>query len=200
MDAWWNSLAMALRVFYALGIASAALLALQMLALLFGLGGDHDLDSGGDLHDSGLGFLSVRTLTAFFAGFGWTGVVAIEHGLGLTPALILAVLVGGLMMFAVFFTMKGLYSLRASGTLDYQNALGAIATVYLPIPPRMKRAGQVEVIVQGRLCVVSAFTRAGRTLPNRARVRVSEVIGPATLVVEPLDASGSPNRATGDIS
>lgn len=198
MESWWNSLEMALRIFYAMGIASAAVLILQMALLLIGADVDHDLDA--DIHDSGLGFLSVRTVTAFFAGFSWAGVVALEAGYSLPAAILIATTVGGALMAVVFFLMRGLYSLRASGTLDYRNARGAIGTVYLPIPPNMQRAGQVEVIVQGRLCVVSALTRAGQTLPNRSRVRISDVIGSDTLLVEPLEPASSADESPGENS
>lgn len=190
MDTWWNSLDTALRIFYAMGVGSAAILALQLMLMVVGMDAHHDLDA--DVHDSGLGFLSVRTVTSFFAGFSWAGIVALEAGWGLPAAVLVAVLAGGTLMTTVVFLMRGLYSLRSSGTLDYRNALDAIGTVYLPVPPSMERPGQVEVIVQGRLCVVSAFTRAEHTLPNRSRVRVTEVVGTDALVVEPLEiAAGS---------
>ena len=57
------------------------------------------------------------------------------------------------------------------------------------IPARMQKPGQVEVLVQGRLAVVAAFTRADRRLENAERVRVTEVLDRNTLVVEPLDAA-----------
>ena len=90
-------------------------------------------------------------------------------------------------MLGVFFLMRFLYGLRASGTLDYRNAIGQVGVVYLPIPGGMAGPGQVEVTVQGRLRVVQAFTREAGRIPNRARIRVVDVMDQNTLVVEPLE-------------
>jgi len=89
-------------------------------------------------------------------------------------------------MFGVLLLMRGLYSLRYSGTLDYRNAIGNVGSVYLRIPAAMAAPGQVEVMIQGRLCVVEAFTRAQHELPNRSRIRVVEVMDQGTLIVEPV--------------
>ena len=198
MTAWWSSLTTALQVFYGIAIATSVVMALQLLLSFFGLDADHsdaDLQADVDVHDLGhggaLGLLSMRTIIAFFTGFGWGGVVALESGLALVSAVAVAVGTGGVLMLAIFFLMRALYSLRYSGTLDYRNAVGQAGSVYLPIPGAMAGPGQIEVLVQGRLCVVHAFTRAAERIPNRARVRVIGVLDPQTLLVEPLDAKES---------
>ena len=191
MELWWSELATAHKVFYAIALATSAILLLQLLLALFGLGGDGDFDA--DAHDAAVGVLSVRTVTAFFTGFGWGGVAALARGSGLLGAIAVALLAGGILMAAVFFLMRGLYALRSSGTLDYANAIGQTATVYLPVPAAMAGAGQIEVLVQGRLCVVAAMTRGGERLANQTRVRVVELFDPRTLIVEPAGArSGIP--------
>lgn len=184
MELWWGSLGTSLRVFYGIAIASSVLLVLQLAALLFGLDGDHDFD-GGD-HDSGLGIVSIRSVTAFFTGFGWGGVVAIKQGLGLGASIAVALITGGGLMAAVVLLMRGFASLRYSGTLDYQNAVGKVGNVYMAVPAAMGGPGQIEVLVQGRSAIVQAFTRSPERLAPRARVRVTEVLDAQTLVVEPL--------------
>lgn len=192
LDSWWNSLSTALQVYYGIAIVTTFLLLLQLLMALIGFDHDADLDAGGldggglDIHDSGVSILSVRSITAFFAGFGWGGVVAIRHGLSVGAATLAALATGGALMAAVVGLMRGLYAMRSSGNLDYRNAVGVVGNVYLPIPPAMEGPGQVEVLVQGRLAVVQAFTRAPRRLPNRERVRVVDTLDAQTLVVEPL--------------
>ncbi len=183
MVEWWVSLALAFKFFYGIAILTSVILALQLLAMLFGLGdGDIDFDADAD----GGGILSVRTVTAFLAGFGWTGAIALESGKTVPVATGLAVVVGGALMFTVAALMRGLYGLRQTGTLDYKNAIGEIGSVYLHVPPAMKGPGQVEVTVQGRLRVVQAFTKASQEIPNGARVRVVDTMDQNTLVVEPL--------------
>ena len=43
------------------------------------------------------------------------------------------------------------------------------------------------MLVQGRLRVVQAFTRAERQLGNNERVRVTDLVDETTLLVEPLN-------------
>lgn len=200
MDAfsgWWGSLDGALRIFYTIGLASGLVLVLQMAMMFFGFdgGGDADADAdvdgdvGGDLHDGGGGSVfSVRTINAFLVGFGWTGVAMLRSGSSVPVATLVAFLVGLAFMMAVFALMRLVYSLRASGTIDYRNAVGEIGQVYVTVGPGMEKTGQVEVMVQGRLCTVAAMTRAQRVLSGRTRVRVVDVVDRGTLLVEPLDS------------
>lgn len=186
MEAWWATLNEPLRWFYAIAISTSALMVLQLILMLFGMDGD-DFDAvEGEVH-----VLSVRTVTAFFAGFGWTGVAALQGGASLPRALVYAAGVGLLFMGGVLLLMRVLYGMRHSGTLDYRNAIGEIGNVYLRVPPAMSRPGQVEVTVQGRLRVVQAFTESETEIPNQARVRVTGVMDRNTLIVEPVDASAA---------
>ena len=189
MEAWWATLNEPLRWFYAIAISTSVLLILQLILMMFGIDADDfdDVSGHGDLH-----ILSVRTVTAFFAGFGWAGVAALHAGTSLLKALAIATGVGVAFMGGVLLLMRGLSSMRHSGTLDYSNAIGEIGSVYLRIPPKMSNPGQIEVTVQGRLCVVQAFTHAETEIPNRTRVRVTALMDRNTLIVEPL---GSPTAA-----
>lgn len=195
MSAWWDSLDTALRIFYSIGLGATFVMALQLLAMLLGFdGGDGDVEMGGDLDgDAGVHILSVRSIIAFFAGFGWGGVVAVRGGLSLPMAILVAFLIGGALMLTVYFLMRLLFSMRYSGTLDYKNAIGVVGNVYLPVPGAMAGAGQVEVLVQGRLAVVRAFTRHTGTLGNRVPVRVVGVIDQQTLLVDPLSIETPPS-------
>ncbi len=192
MELWWSDLDVAHKVFYAIAVATSALLLIQLVLSLLGLDSDADgdFDVDPDVDDgAGIGILSIRTVTAFFTGFGWGGVAALESGMALVPAVLVAVLAGGILMAGVFFLMRALYAMRYSGTLDYRNAVGEVGTVYLPVPGAMEGQGQVEVRVQGRLCVIQALTRVDQRLPNQSRVRVVDVVDQQTVLVEPLQQS-----------
>ena len=184
MSTWWGALDTSLKVFYAIGLGSSVVLLLQLALLTLGLDGD-DLDA--DLSDGGdAGILSIRTVTAFMVGFGWTGVAAINAGRSVAFASIAGLVVGSAFMASVVFMMRLLYSMKSSGTLDYENAIGATGKVYLPIPAAMERPGQIEVVVQGRLRVVDAFTRNEEALARHAQVKVIDLVDPTSLLVEPL--------------
>lgn len=196
MGAWWGSMVFEIQVFYAIGIVSSLILLAQMVLVLIGF--DHDLSAGdADMtgaaeHPGGLHILSVRTVVAFFVGFGWTGVIALQNNLSLAATVILSVLVGGLFMLIVYYVMKSLHGMRDSGTLDYKNAIGKVGTVYLPIPPNRSGPGQIEIQIQGRLMVVQAYTASGQKIANHAKVKVVELVDPQTLLVEPLAGEARP--------
>jgi hypothetical protein len=184
MQAWWGSLDTALKIFYATGLASGVVLVVQLVLMMFGADGDGDADVGGEHGESGV--LSVRTITAFFAGFGWTGVAMIEGGASVPVATFAGLVVGSGFMGAVIGLMRLIYGMRAEGNLDYHNAVGAVGKVYTPIGGNMAKGGQIEVMVQGRLCTVQAFTRGQASLAVDSRVRVVGVLDETTLLVDPV--------------
>ena len=192
MNAWWDTLDMESKIYYTIAITTTAALVLQFLLMLIGVDADHDMDMDADGSidgvdgDAGLHVLSVRSITAFFTGFGWGGVTAINAGWSTFAAALTALFFGSLFMAAVVAVMRGLMAMQASGTLDYANAIGRTGSVYLPIPPNMEDPGKIEVLVQGRSAIVNAFTRADRRIENRERVKVVEVLDQTTVIVEPV--------------
>ncbi len=168
MDAWWSALPLATQVFCIIAAAGT-------VALLICPPENRYLSNpgvGGDA--TAVHVLGVRTVTAFLVGFGWTGLVASTHGAAAWIAVALAFAGGCILMLLVWRLLRALMGLTESGSLDYANAIGATASVYLAIPAEQSGAGQVEVLVQGRLAVVQAMTRGaaprGRRAP-RARGR-----------------------------
>ncbi len=202
---------MALQVFYAIGIVATAILVLQLVLTLLGLGGDHELgDTGGGLdvghvdmshievshadvghegsveHDGGPSIISFRSLLAFFSGFGWGGALFLRLGVPMLFAIAGALVVGGIFLLVVFWLMGLIYSLSESGTIDLRNAVGQTGTVYLPIPPQRSGQGQVQVTVQGRLRELSAMTDAAERLPTGTPVRVVAMMTQDVVLVEKL--------------
>ena len=204
MADWWNPLSLELKTFYTIGAASTSALLVQVLLMAFG-GGDGDIDAGdaagmdGDVgmeHPGDLNVLSVRTVVAFFAGFGWTGVICLKEGLPLGIVLLISTIVGIAFMMGVFYLMKFLYGLRDSGNINYENAVGKIGSVYMPIPPNQSGEGQIEIMIQGRVRFVPAFTKSNQRLAGSRRIRVVGTIDSRTLLVEPLDAPEASQERT----
>ncbi len=198
---------MALQIFYGVGIVATVLLVLQLALTLLGLGGDHDLagdhevglgdgpldmahtEVGHDVstdHTPGPGLLSLRTILAFFVGFGWGGAFLLRLGLPTWVAVLGALGIGGAFFLLVFWLMGLIYSLAESGTIDLRNAVGQTGTVYLPIPPRRSGQGQVQVRVQGRLRELPAMTDAAERLPTGTLVRVVAMLTSEVVLVEKL--------------
>ena len=192
---WWESIGWGLQAFYAIAIPATIIMLVQTLLMMIGGDADDIPDAGdadGSIHDdAGLGLISARTVIPFFAGFGWTGVICLKNGLGMVAAVTIALAAGLALMFAVYGIMRALWGLRESGTLDYHNAVGAIGTVYLPVPPKREGSGQIEVMIQGRRTNAVAFTDADKRLENRSRVRVVEDLGSNTLLVEPFTSENN---------
>ena len=186
MELWWQALNLELQIFYGIGILSLFALVFQMAMLLFGGVDDHsDFSSAGE-HGSGLGIISFRSITAFFLGFGWSGVIALKAGHSLGVAIIIGLFVGGVLMVGIFALMRSMMRLQSSGSLDYGNAVGEVATVYVTIPSDQRGGGQVEVMIQGRLAMAEALQKGSTSLSPGTKVRVVETIGRSTLVVESL--------------
>ena len=71
---------------------------------------DFDIGEGGE--GGATGILSIRSIGAFFTGFGWTGAAAIQNGLGTGTATFAATIVGGIFLGLVVYLMSYLHSLR----------------------------------------------------------------------------------------
>jgi membrane protein implicated in regulation of membrane protease activity len=187
LHGWWDSLNFGLQVFYGIAIISLASLAIQIVLSLF-MGMDDGLgDIGHADHSSGLSIFSIRGVTAFFLGFGWTGVICTKAGMGLPLTLVLAVVVGGVLMLAIFLLMLSFLRMQSSGTLNYDNAVGQTGTVYVTIPPARKSGGQVETMIQGRLVTAEALQTGDEALAPGTKVRIIGKIGSSTLIVEALN-------------
>ena len=192
MSEWWSGMGFEAQVYYAIAITATSVLIVQMLLMMVGVGADELADAGDvdmegpEGHPSGIHLLSSRTIVAFFMGFGWAGAMRAVDGSSATITVFIAGIVGLFFAYAVLHLMRFLSTLRHSGTLDYANAIGQVGTVYLEVHPAMAAGGQIQVTVQGRLRVVQALTRGDRPIEKGGRVRVTERLGPNTLIVESL--------------
>lgn len=176
----------ALLIFYAIAIVASLVLIVQFALALLGFDdiGAGELD-GGD----GMGFLSIRSLVGFFGGFGWTGVIMIESDQSLTAATLAGIGVGLVLMLSIAYIMKLIYSMAESGTIDLGNAVGQVGTVYVTVPGGQSGTGQVRLVIQGRLMMAPAMTRAPEHLRAEQKIRVTRLVDSRTLLVEPLGDS-----------
>ena len=187
LDWWLNLEPEGMQTFVTIGIASSTVLFLQMIFIL--MGGafdipDFDLDVG---EGGATGMFSIRGIGAFFTGFGWTGAAMLDGGNSLLMSVLTATLVGVAVLVGFVGLMHWLYSLRSEGTMDYNNAINQIGSVYVPIPPRRQGLGQIEVLVQGRTTTVRALSDNEERIENRTAVKVVELVDERTLLVETLD-------------
>ncbi|MGD7653129.1 MAG: NfeD family protein [Verrucomicrobiales bacterium] len=193
---WWNALSFELQMFYGIALLASGLVVVQLLLAILGfdsdgLDGAIDFDTGDFDHGSGIGIFSTQTLAAFFLGFGWSGVAAVQAGLSTLPAVLVAFIVGVVSMSAMFFMLRGLLRLQAKGNLNYESAIGKEGTVYVTIPGSDKDGGQIQVTFQGRFTTASARKVSPGEMKPGERVRVTGTYGGTSFLVEPLH-SGTP--------
>lgn len=184
MADWWEALSGDLQVFYLIGVIAGVFLILQLVLMAVGVGLDFDFDIEGS--DADIGFLSLRSLTAFFFAFGWTGVLMKQGDQGTAVSVIVAVVVGLAVFFVVALIWRKFATMNESGSIDYRNAVGVNGTVYIAVAANRAAPGKVEVMVQGRMRVIDAYTTSGEDLRPKTRVKVTDVVDPTTILVEPL--------------
>jgi hypothetical protein len=183
MIEWWHTLTVLQQVFFGIALVASVVLVLQLI--MGSVGGDHglgDLDAGG--HGSGLGLLSVQTVSVFLAGFGWVSGVMLKYGFSGFVSTAAGAAFGAAGVAVTIAMMRALMNMQASGTLDYNNAIGIVGTVYCIIPPRRAPGGQVEVVIQGRTVFADAMTDSDQPLPSGSKVRVTSIVARSTLIVE----------------
>lgn len=187
MTAAWTDLLTGSQMYWAISVFASVLQVFLLIGAF--IGHASDFDHGTDAHDGtadgGVKILSLRVLVAFFVGFGWAGVLAQRKGLPPVPALAIAVGSGAVFMMLMFITMRVLLSMRDDGTLRYENAIGTRGQVYVTIPAARAGAGQIEIMLQGRLITAGAVTDAPQPLPPMSRIQVTALVPPNTFVVQP---------------
>jgi membrane-bound ClpP family serine protease len=148
-----------------------------------------DIPDGGDMPiggDNAFGTLKLFTfqgILAFLASFSWITIACLSADFNTIAALMIGVGTGILMMFAVAKLIQLLMKLSDDGTVDFENAVGVHATVYIPVPGDLSGEGKVMAEFQGAERECSAITAQKETIPTNTEVIVTSVKG-NTLIVE----------------
>ncbi len=209
MCAWFNSDPL-YAVLWILAIPSTVILILQTILLLFGVGagedadfdsdtsglgdspdlpGDADIDGDGEfdgvMQDSGLRLFTVRGLVAFFSVGSWSGITALSLGAHPLLAIFIALVMGSLALLFVAYFIKWTLRLQHDGTMKPNEAVGKEGEVYMTIGANRSSRGKVNVIIGQQLVELDAVTDSDEPLKYGERVKVTQVLGDNTLVVEP---------------
>ena len=198
---WWNGLELVQQIFALIAIPSTAVLIIQTVLQLIGIGGDdvpEDIDGDGipdsDLDaaaaaDDGLSLFSIRGILSMLCITGWLGVGLLETALPDWAAILIAVAAGVATLIGIAFLMRGIYKLQSSGNIDISNAIGKVAQVYIPIPAAGAGSGKVTITLQEKFCEYTAITAAAEALKTGSYVRVVSVSDGGVLLVEPLSGA-----------
>ncbi|WP_320018082.1 hypothetical protein [Labilibaculum manganireducens] len=187
---WWSSMEMVEKIFWSISVPFSLLFLIQIV-LTF-VGGDiDDMSAEGDADavvegDAGIDFqfISLKNLIAFFAVFGWTGIICLDMGLGAGVSALIATLAGLAMMLIMASILYFMGKLVEEGTLNINNAKGKIGNVYLSVPANRKGMGKVQIEVQG-LQTLDAVTDSDSDIPTGAVIQVVDVLNDQILIVKP---------------
>lgn len=177
-------------VFLYCAAIGGTLLVLQFLMLLFGVGGDADVDGGHGGHHGGhdqgafLKLFSLQTVTTFATFFGLVGLGTAKAGWSPVSVAGAATLAGSSALWFVAGAMRSLAKLHSQGNVDLANAIGCTGSVYLRVPAAGNGQGRVMLQVQGRTVECRATTR-GDEIPTGSTIRVVDRTDADVLVVEP---------------
>ena len=145
-------------------------------------------DHQGDFHhaDAAFKLISINTVTAFIAMFGWVGLIGVkELSLGGLLSFLLAWCAGFFTMALTAYLFKTALSLAAEGdTFQVENAVGKVAEVYQRIPGRGR--GRIQVTVDGMLRELDAATDQDEELASFTKVTVEKVIDSRTVLVRKI--------------
>ncbi len=130
----------------------------------------------------GLHLFSVRSISAAVAFFGVGGLAARALGVPTPFAALVGLVTGMAASVATAAAMRAMLRLERDGTVRLAGAVGASATVYVPIPGAGGGAGKVLLTLQGRTVECQAVTSDSRVLPTGTSVTVVDV--PAGDLVE----------------
>ena len=147
-------------------------------------GGVFGSESVPDGNDSGLHILSFRGIIAFFAIFGWTGIMMLENGTANWLSVIVASAAGFLAMIGIAYLMKLVMKLQSDGSQNIKYALGVSGSVYITVMPQRKEKGKVNILLQGVLVELDAVTDETEPLTFGTEIVVIGFSGGNTLVVK----------------
>lgn len=186
LSEWWSTLDTIHQIYWGIAIPFSLIFLIQMVLTFIGgemeVDGDADFDvesdSGGGFH-----FFTLKNFIGFFTIFSWSGIAALDSDYSTATTLIISTISGLIMMTLMASLFYFFSKLTDSGTMNINNAKGAIAEVYMRIHGNRSNIGKVLVKVQGSLRELEAITDDEDDLPTGSVVNVKDVINDNILLV-----------------
>lgn len=140
---------------------------------------DNDVSTGSGF---GLKLLSLRSILAFVTIGAWM-CYTLCYMLDWYYAVIIAVVCGFAAACGMAGALIGIEKMQDNGTLNANNAVGKIGTVYLTVPPHRSGQGKINVLVQERYAEYEAVTDSDEPIPTGSEIKVLGHIGANVLLV-----------------
>lgn len=191
---WWDQLSLFQQIMFVLAVGTTGIMVLFIVLMLVGIDGDGGLDDLGDLdldviNDEplsslgGMRFITIRGFLAFTSVGGWVAFILADVVSSVLAALfgaLAGVIAAYLLQLAFEATMK----LESSGNIDYANAIGKRAVVYIRVPKNGTDKGKVVMTLQSRYVEIDAITEEDEDLLTNAQVEVVGTRNRTTLIVK----------------
>lgn len=168
-------------IFLVIGIVGGVLLVISLL-----------LDGIFDAFDFGDGPLSLTTIAAFTAIFGFTAFALVGAGLSTPAAGALGALAGVLGGAAAWWLSRAIRGAESSTAVTGAELVGAYANVVLAIPAG--GLGEVALVRHGERVSLSASSDV--EIPRGAPVRITQTITATSVRVEPFTEVAPPSAPT----
>ncbi len=177
--------------FFVCAVVGGFLFLIRLVLMIFS-GGGHDLEPGMEMgadvdiagdSDVIFRFISVQGIVGFLLILGLTGLsMSVQLEASNAVSVSTAFGAGAATMAIIAWITVALRKLDQPGTISMKNAIGQEGTVYLTIPEG--GTGKARIIIQNRLRVFDAISKDKSSIETEARVKVVEIVGGNTLVVE----------------
>ena len=172
-------------IYWGIAILASLVFTIQTIMLFVGFDTDADFGGGDVAFDvDGLALVSVKTVSCFLLGFGWSGVILAPFFENGWIVALISLGVGALFMLGAWILLKQVLTLSQDNTFHADKIVGYIADVYLRIPADADKSGKVMVSYEGSLHELQAFNASEEDIPTGAKVRIVEAIDDATVRVQ----------------
>ncbi|MBU2995627.1 hypothetical protein KO500_04250 [Cellulophaga baltica] len=190
MEIWFDALSIFEKIYWIIACVASIIFIVLLILTLLGGGDDLDGDIDAEIEsDTGIEFqfLSFKNLVGFFTIFGWSGIASLDADLPKYLVVVISIICGLIMMFAMASLFYYLARLQSSGTLKLANAINQVGEVYLTIGANRSKVGKVSITVQGTLRELDALTEELIDLTQGNVVCVTKITDNGILIVELLN-------------
>ncbi len=183
MIEWFNGLSQFEQIYWYVAAPASLTFLIVMVSTFVGADAEDDVAGDGVDGEVGFQFFTFKNMVGFLLIFSWTGIGFHRMGYSHGTTVILSVICGLIMMFAMTGIFYLLNRLVEDGTMKMSNAVGKIGEVYLPIKADNGGFGKVQMTIQGAVHELQAMTHDKEDLAVGTVVRVEEIINDHILVV-----------------
>ncbi|MBR5555105.1 hypothetical protein IKU74_03725 [bacterium] len=163
-------------VFMVVSLFSTACYILK-LCLYMVVGGDMEVDIDFDsLHevDTSFTFFSIQSMLAFFMGFGWCGLTALNYlNVGSKLAIVVGVVTGLFFMWFSAWLMFNIKKLNKTIVVNVEELVGKTGKAYTTFEPNSD--GRIEITLNNKLSILDATNLSEEKIDSFSEIKVEKV-------------------------